>query len=442
VAATLVGFAISFQRLGAWLGGKAKQLPDVMPLAQASQSALLVEIKKRVQRSIQTAGEDATELLDQVLYGAARLGASDVHLTPTERALVVTLRVDGQIIQLATFTPSLGRLVTNRVKVLALLRLESRAMPQDGRMSRQLADVRLELRVSVLPTESGERVVLRLVPSASAYASLQELGFEPQLVNAFQELLGRPQGLLFVTGPVGNGKSTTLYSSLLHIHETRGQSTALVTLEDPIEQKLAFLTQTPVNQRGGLTFADSLRSVLRQDPNVLMVGEIRDRETAEIATQAGLTGHLILTTVHANDALGAFTRLLELGASGSALASAAVGSVSQRLVRCLCVECRKYTLASESQRSRFGELGIDIPEDAGFYEAVGCLTCAGHGYLGRKPIAELVVADSAVRAAIASGTVTDPSLLERQALAGLARAGLRCAAGGTTSLGEVMRVCA
>jgi general secretion pathway protein E len=388
------------------------------------------------------AGEDATEFLDQLLYGAAKAAASDIHLAPNVRGLNVTIRVDGQLIDLAVLPGDTGRLVVNRIKVLAALRLETRAMAQDGRISRAVAGLSLDVRVSVLPTNLGERVVLRLVPSQGKYASLSELGLGPELANAFEQLLDRPQGIIFVTGPVGSGKSTTLYSALAHIHQTRGERTALVTLEDPIEQRLDFLTQTPVNLRGGITFAGSLRSVLRQDPNVLMLGEIRDRETAEVATQAGLTGHLILTTVHANDAIGAFTRLLELGVSAYALGSASLGSLSQRLVRTLCPVCKRIALPSSVQTRRIAELGGVLPE-AHYFDAQGCEQCGNQGYLGRHPIAELVTVSAEVRTAIADG-LPNASLeaIRAQPFAGLLRAGLARAAAGETTLSEVLRVCA
>lgn len=440
-AGGLSALGLACGQLDAWLSRRARVDLAVESLQDGKVDALLREIRKRVRALVDSGVEDATPMVDEILYGAAKVRASDVHLAPGARGFSVTLRVQGQLVQLAVLPADVGRAVVNRVKVLAALRLETRALAQDGRISRTIAEARLELRVSVLPTHLGERVVLRLVPSNSGFSTLKELGLVDDFITALQGLLDRPQGLVFVTGPVGSGKSTTLYSSLLHIHQSRGQRTALVTLEDPIEQKLDFLTQTPVNVRGGLTFAESLRSVLRQDPNVLMIGEIRDRETAEIAVQAGLTGHLILTTVHANDALGAFTRLLELGVSPYALASASLGSVSQRLVRTLCPDCRAQTAPSSEHLARLAALGLPLPA-ATYYEPKGCSACEQQGYVGRQPIAELVNVDSGVRSAIAAAEPhADLELPQRQPLVGLLRAGLARAAAGETSLSEVFRVC-
>jgi general secretion pathway protein E len=438
----LAALGVLLAQVGERLDEREDTSRSVTGLSDGSLENVLREVRQRLRAQLARPPEDATEILDHILYGATKVAASDIHLAPSDRGLGVTLRVDGQLIQLVVVPRELGQLITNRIKVLAALRLETRAMAQDGRISRTIAGTSLDVRVSVLPTNLGERVVLRLVPSVGKYASLTQLGLDPGLVSAFQGLLERPQGVIFVTGPVGSGKSTTLYSSLAHIHNTRGERTALVTLEDPIEQRLDFLTQTPVNLRGGITFAASLRSVLRQDPNVLMVGEIRDRETAEVATQAGLTGHLILTTVHANDALGAFTRLLELGVSAYALGSASLGSVSQRLVRTLCPTCRRQEPVSAEWCRRILDLGGELP-DADYFTAQGCGHCENQGYLGRHPIAELVMVDEAVRAAIAAGLPrSEFEVIRQQPHAGLLRAGLLRAATGETSLSEVLRVCA
>jgi general secretion pathway protein E len=266
------------------------------------------------------------------------------------------------------------------------------------------------------------------------------LGFSEVVHDRLVELLGSPQGLLFVTGPVGSGKTTTLYAALKQIAESRGGTTSLVSLEDPIEMALPFVTQTQINTPTGLTFPKVLRSVLRQDPNVLMVGEIRDRETAEIAAQAGLTGHLLLTTVHASSAAGVFPRVLDMGVEAFALASASVGCLSQRLVRTLCTACRKEAAPDHGQVARFTALGLDLPKQP-FYENVGCEYCDNTGFIGRVPITELVIVDADLERAIqerrssrelhdlavASGTVP---LLED---------GLAKAAAGDTPLSEVLR---
>jgi general secretion pathway protein E len=230
---------------------------------------------------------------------------------------------------------------STRIKVLSGLETHVRQRPQDGRLTMQLEGVTVEARVSSLPTEVGERLVLRIVRGTRGVPDLASLGLSAQTHAGLVEVLARPQGLIFVTGPVGSGKTTTLYSALKHVVDTRGRLTSVVTLEDPIELELPFATQTQMHSRAGRNFAGTLRSVLRQDPNVLMIGEIRDRETAEIATQAGLTGHLILTTLHADGAAGPFSRLAEMQIEPFLVASATVGCLSQRLVRTLCAVCAR-----------------------------------------------------------------------------------------------------
>lgn len=295
--------------------------------------------------------------------------------------------------------------------------------------------------MSTLPTEGGERIVLRLVEGARSVPGLQTLGFSGEIERGLIQLLSRPQGLLFVTGPVGSGKSTTLYATLAHIHQTRGETTTMVTLEDPIELRLPFAAQTQINLRTKMTFASGLRSALRQDPNVLMVGEIRDRETADIAMQASLTGHLLLTTVHADDATGPFARMMDMGIEPFLLASSVAGSLSQRLVRTLCKECRRGAKPDAAAIDRFQRLGV-VLDTQEFFEPGGCSACDRQGFVGRAPVGELLLVDGHIRAELHQGCPSDvmrQRAIER-GMTPLVLDGVRLARAGETTLNEVLRV--
>jgi general secretion pathway protein E len=284
-------------------------------------------------------------------------------------------------------------------------------------------------------------VVLRLVRGGRGVPQLESLGFSELVTQNLQQLLTRPQGLIFVTGPVGSGKTTTLYAALDHIARSRGTTTSLVTLEDPIELELPFATQTQMNAKTGMTFASVLRSVLRQDPNVLMLGEIRDPETADIAMQAALTGHLILTTVHADGAAGPFARLIDMKIEPFLLASGTIGSLSQRLVRTLCTACRVPATPEPIHQERFQRLGIALPSGT-YYEPKGCELCEMQGFVGRAPISELLVVTGPLREAVHQSLPTESirAVAAGQGMVPLLSDGLRLAQMGETSLTEVLRV--
>ncbi len=412
----------------------------------ANTKALLAEIRDQVARCIGpeligNSDPDVISACEALLRGAFYLHASDLHISPTPEGVNVTYRVDSELLTVTRLRMSAHAALVTRLKVLAKLDTYVRTAPQDGRLSIHLDNQDIEARVSTLPTESGERVVLRFVSTGRGIPEIEGLGFSNEVEQGLLDLLERPQGLLFVTGPVGSGKTTTLYSALQHIAQTRGRNTTQVTLEDPIELELPFATQTQIHPKSGMTFAGTLRSVLRQDPNVLMVGEIRDRETAEIAMQAGLTGHLILTTVHGQNAAGVFARLVEMGIEPFLLGSATIGSLSQRLVRTLCPHCRKEAPVDSTTRAKFASSGVTIPP-AVFYEPGGCEVCDGQGYKGRLPIGELLRFDEKVRVAVCERAPTHE--IERIAnAAGMTSVladGLRRASRGETSLLEVLRV--
>ncbi len=441
-------FGLALVLKGIDLLGRIKRNPRAPRLGVAKTGANLREslelVRERIERCAtgKRGVPHIISLVEETLRGGLVLGASDIHISPTPAALKITYRVQGTLYEAISLDPVLAPLVATRVKVMCGMGTHIRNKPQDGRLATTIGGVQLEARVSSLPTEAGERLVLRILRGALPVPDLDGLGCSPAVLAGIRDLLARPQGLFFLSGPVGSGKTTSLYAFLRHIGETRGKTATLVTLEDPVEMELPFATQTQIHVKAGVTFATALRSVLRQDPNVLMVGEIRDHETAEIAIQAGLTGHLLLTTIHSESAAGSLTRLLEMNVQTFALSSSVVGSMSQRLVRGLCPNCRRPTAASESARRHFADNGISLPEGEVFYAAVGCQLCSDEGYEGRKLVAELMIVDAAVRRAIQDkrSSAEISQLAYAAGTIPLLRDGLDRALAGETSLEEVLRV--
>ena len=399
------------------------------------------EVKERVTSCISRTKPDVIAAFDELVRGAISVQASDIHMSPSAQGFKLTYRVHGTLHDVTTVPLAHAPLLTTRVKVLARLDTYVRGFPQDGRLVVTVNGGLVEARVSTLPTETGERIVLRLVRGALDVPDIDSLGFSAQVVAGLKELLARPQGILFLTAPVGSGKTTTLYAAMGHISRTRGATTSLVTLEDPIEVELPFATQTQMHPKAGMTFAATLRSVLRQDPNVLMVGEIRDHETAGIAMQAGLTGHLILTTVHGDSAAGPFARLIDMNVEPFIIASASIGCLSQRLVRTLCIHCRKEAEPERHIRERFELLGTPLPPGQ-YFVPEGCDFCEGAGFTGRTPIAELLTVDAELRSAIGQRRPTREiqELAQARGMVPLVRDGLSRALEGETSLAEVLRV--
>jgi general secretion pathway protein E len=399
------------------------------------------EVKARVETCVSRPKPDVVAAFDELVRGAIAVGASDIHMSPMPQGYKLTYRVLGTLHEVMSVPLELAPRLTTRVKVLARLDTTIRGVPQDGRLVMTIDGVLVEARTSTLPTETGERIVLRFVRGSQDVPELDSLGFSPAVLVGLKDLLARPQGLLFVTAPVGSGKTTTLYGAMHYVSKSRGSTTSLVTLEDPIELELPFATQTQMHPKAGLTFAATLRSVLRQDPNVLMLGEIRDHETADIAMQAGLTGHLILTTVHGDSSAGPFARIIDMNVEPFIIASATIGCLSQRLVRTLCINCRREAAPDPIVASRFARNGLTLPEGT-YFEPVGCDYCEGLGFTGRRPIAELLVVDPAVRAAVNERRPTREifDLAVAQGMVPLLTDGLSRALEGETSLTEVLRV--
>jgi general secretion pathway protein E len=402
---------------------------------------MIAEVRRRVTACLERAEPNVVTAFDEIMRGAISGGASDIHMSPTPDGYRITYRIVGALYDVVRLETRWAQPFSTRVKVLSGLETHVRKKSQDGRLVLRIDGTSIEARVSTLPTEAGERIVLRIVRGSRGVPDLALLDFSEQTLKGLTAILAKPQGMLFVTGPVGSGKTTTLYSALKHLVDSRGKMTSVVTLEDPIELELPFATQTQMHHRAGRTFASTLRSVLRQDPNVLMIGEIRDHETADIASQAGLTGHLILTTLHADSAAGPFTRLIDMDIEPFVVASATIGCLSQRLVRTLCKACRRAEEPEAAIVQRFAALGSALPE-ARYYVPSGCSYCEGEGFTGRAPVTELLVMTPDVRDAVIQCKTTKEifEIARQNGLTSLLEDGLARAVRGETSLAEVLRV--
>ncbi len=374
-------------------------------------------------------------LINALFQEAIREDASDIHIETFEKRLVVRMRVDGVLREVLTPRRELAPLLVSRIKVMARLDIAEKRVPQDGRISLRLGGRDVDVRVSTMPSSSGERVVLRLLDKQAGRLRLGHLGMGEETHGEMQELISRPHGIILVTGPTGSGKTTTLYASMTELNDS---SRNILTVEDPIEYQLEGIGQTQVNTKVDMTFARGLRAILRQDPDVVMVGEIRDLETAEIAVQASLTGHLVLSTLHTNSAVGAMTRLQDMGVEAFLLSSSLLGVMAQRLVRMLCPECKQAHPATDKERELLG-LGPD--EQPRIYQPVGCEACNELGYRGRTGIYELVVVDGPMQELIHDRA--SEHALERHARTrtpSIRRDGWRKVLAGETSIEEVLRV--
>ena len=377
-------------------------------------------------------------LVNAIVSRVIDMRASDIHLEPFDDGLHVRYRVDGVIHNAEVVPPRLSAAVNSRVKLLAHLDIAERRLPQDGRIKMRVKGRELDLRVSTVPTVHGESVVMRVLDRASVRLNLEKMGFEADTLERFNALLAKPHGILLVTGPTGSGKTTTLYAALAKLDSA---SQKIITVEDPVEYQLEGINQIQVHAQINLTFANALRSILRQDPDIIMIGEMRDGETAQIAVQSALTGHLVLSTLHTNTAAGAIIRMQDLGVERYLITSAVNGVLAQRLVRTLCEHCKEPhtmepALVQSSGLERFCKPGTQM------YRPVGCEQCRGSGYKGRTGIHELLVLDEAMRKAVLEGR--DASVLHGIALQSgmlsLHEDGLRKVAAGVTTLDELARV--
>ena len=374
-------------------------------------------------------------LINALLLEAVKEGASDVHVETQEKRVVVRFRIDGVLRDKLEPRRELAPLLVSRIKVMAKLDIAEKRVPQDGRVTLRIGGHDVDARVSTIPTQHGERVVMRLLEKGSLSLDIEALGMSARDRDVFARLLERPHGMLLVTGPTGSGKTTSLYAAL---HRLNDRKRNIMTVEDPIEYELAGVAQTQVNARTGMTFARGLRAILRQDPDVIMVGEIRDQETAEVAVRSAMTGHFVLSTLHTNSAVGSVTRLIDMGVERYLLAPMLVGVAAQRLVRRLCPSCRRQDVANEGDVLLLGG-GIRVGET--LWRAAGCDDCHGDGYRGRAGLYEVVAVDDKIQAMIHEGASeaeieaharrSNPSLLED---------GVDKVRAGVTTVEEVARV--
>jgi general secretion pathway protein E len=375
-------------------------------------------------------------LVDSLLQQAVKERASDIHLEPFERELRVRFRCDNVLYEpVAPLPRALMPSIVSRIKILGGVDIAERRIPQDGRIRLKIAGRDYDVRLSTVPVTHGERVVLRLLPRTTEMLDLARLGFGEKQLATWERLIKRPNGIVLVTGPTGSGKTTTLYGALSRVNTA---DRAIITIDDPVEIQLPGVGQIEVNNKVGLTFANALRSVLRQNPNIILVGEIRDLETAEIAIQASLTGHLVFSTLHTNDAPSAITRLVDMGVEPYLVASSLFAVLAQRLVRVLCTQCREaYQPSAES----LAEIGVRASRPVNVYRAKGCAHCHQTGYLGRVGIFELMIVDDAVRAHITQSTdaKTIKKVAVEHGMQPLRVDGARKVLEGVTSIEEILR---
>ncbi len=358
-------------------------------------------------------------MINALLTQALREGASDIHIEPFEQISVVRFRIDGSLRDVVKPKKAIHASLISRIKIMAQLDIAEKRLPQDGRITLRVGGKAVDVRVSTLPTGHGERAVLRLLDKEAGQLDLQHLGMSAEVLTQFDKLIAQPHGIVLVTGPTGSGKTTTLYAALSRLNKT---STNILTVEDPIEYELAGVGQTQVNARIDMTFAKALRAILRQDPDIIMIGEIRDLETAQIAVQASLTGHLVLATLHTNDSAAAVTRLLDMGIEPFLLSSSLLGVVAQRLVRKLCEHCKR--------------------SDGHTWHGVGCDKCGSTGYQGRVGVYELLLTTEQIRAQIHNHVAEADirTAAQKDGMRTMREDGERWLVNGTTTQAELLRV--
>jgi general secretion pathway protein E len=396
------------------------------------------KIKAAIETFNRSGSPNIPQLIDYLIFQAVSLNSSDIHLVPYRDFITIRFRIDGIMMDLANLSEQFKQPVINRLKVLSELVTYVHDKPQDGRFDVAIGNQRLDLRVSFMPTMHGERVVMRILNRADLGLGLENLGLVEAQVQSLLSILSRSQGMMILTGPTGSGKTKTIYCSLQEILKQSHNTVSIYTLEDPIEYDLPHINQTQIEEGQDFTFSKGLRTMLRQDPDVIMVGEVRDLDTARIAIQAGMTGHFIITTVHAKSAAAVPARLIEMGVDPHSVASAITAIVAQRLVRVLCPECRRAEKPTPGQEAK---LGRKLP-NATFWGPVGCPKCSMKGYIGRKGIFEILEVDETVRKLIIERST--PGEIHKGFLTTgvktLVDNGLDCALRGETSLDELLRV--
>ncbi|EAT13459.1 type II secretion system ATPase GspE [Bermanella marisrubri] len=407
-----------------------EELGDDMDLASLAEA-----IQETADLMEQEDDAPIVRLINGILTDAIKRNASDVHIETFEKRLVVRSRVDGVLQEVLEPKRALAPLLVSRIKVMSKLDIAEKRIPQDGRIALRIAGREVDVRVSTMPSSHGERVVMRLLDKQAGRLDLAELGMKGNNLIRLKAILHKPHGIMLVTGPTGSGKTTTLYAGLSELND---RSRNILTVEDPIEYSLPGIGQTQVNTKVDMTFARGLRAILRQDPDVVMLGEIRDKETVEIAVQASLTGHMVLSTLHTNTAVGAVTRLQDMGIEPFLLASSLVGVVAQRLVRTLCPECKTPYEADEAEKEL---LGRPINQPLTLYHANGCAECSGTGYKGRRGIYEIIEIDDELKTLIHNEAgELELNRYARSQCPSIQQDGFEKVLSGDTTLEEVLRV--
>ena len=414
------------------------EVPDPSAARPETNTGPLYDIREERPIDFGSAGEDASviQLVHRIITEAVERGVSDIHFEPQDGDMRVRYRIDGVLRDAAIIPETSVPAVASRVKILSDLDIAERRIPQDGRISIELDEKHIDLRVATLPSAFGENIVMRILDSSKALIAMETLGMLPQALERFTKAIAQSHGACLVTGPTGSGKSTSLYAALNMLNTVEKN---IITIEDPVEYQLEGITQVQTNPRAGLTFSSGLRSMMRADPDIIMVGEIRDRETAQIAIEAALTGHLVLSTLHTNDAPGAVSRLIEMGIEPFLVGSAVDCVVAQRLARLLCEECKaRTTITADVMRANGFNVGLDLEA----YEPVGCARCGGSGYKGRIGLYEVMWVSETIRAlAVArepSETIAHAAVHE--GMMRLREDGLEKVRRGLTSIAEIARV--
>ncbi|WP_103579291.1 GspE/PulE family protein [Campylobacter concisus] len=401
---------------------------------------VITEIRRELSSSASqgqnTENSGILKLIEIILKTSIQSRASDIHIEPTETNCIVRSRIDGMLSETFIFDKDIYPPMVSRMKLLSNMDIAERRRPQDGRFSAQILDKEYDFRISTLPILNGESIVLRILDKSKVIINLEDLGMHPDNFAKFKKSMKAPYGIILVTGPTGSGKTTTLYGAL---NDIKSVKTKIITVEDPVEYQLNMIQQVHVNEKAGLTFVSALRSILRQDPDVIMIGEIRDQETLRIAIQAALTGHLVFSTLHTNDAISALPRMIDMGIESYLVSGALVCIEAQRLVRKLCPHCKqKITLSQKA----FDEVKKFIPENYQFYKSVGCPQCSQTGYLGREMISEILPISDHIASMVANGASKDElkSVAYEEGFIDMFHDGVIRAANGITTLEEVYRV--
>lgn len=416
--------------------GSAEEL--VQNLEEESGESILNEIEEAADLLDDANDAPIIKLVNHIIAQAAKANASDIHIEPYQERFVIRYRMDGVLYELMRPPKWMQAPLISRIKVMAKLNIAEKRLPQDGRLEVRIGENNVDIRISTVPTSFGERVVLRLLNKSSTLLKLTEFGMEADTFDTLSRLIRLPNGIILVTGPTGSGKTTTLYAALSDINR---EDINIVTIEDPVEYRLPGIGQIQVNPKIGLSFASGLRSIVRQDPDVILVGEIRDHETAEIAVQSALTGHLVFSTLHTNDSASAITRLVDIGIEPFLITSAVKAVVAQRLVRVLCPDCRERYVPESAEIDTLGPDGACL-RGRELYRAKGCAECLHTGYRGRRSIYEILIMEETLKSLILKTSDANPiqDAAVKNGMISLRKDGIRRIIDGLTTIEEVLRV--